>query len=62
MVERLIKKIDKAGGDTVAERDDMAVVGIASMQLLHYWFLDDQRHLQVYKQTQTNYTPESESN
>ncbi len=60
MVERLIKKIDKAGGEVIAERDDMAVVGIASMQLLHYWFIENKRHLQV--PAHTNPTSLSESN
>ena len=38
-VERLMKKTEKAAGQQVSARDDMAMVGIASLQLLHHHFI-----------------------
>jgi asparagine synthase (glutamine-hydrolysing) len=35
----LKKKIDKSNGQTLSARDDMAIVGIVSTQLLHHHFL-----------------------
>jgi asparagine synthase (glutamine-hydrolysing) len=39
MVNLLKKKIEKSNGMTLSARDDMAIVGIVSMQLLHHHFL-----------------------
>ncbi len=38
-VNLLKKKIEKSNGMTLSARDDMAIVGIVSMQLLHHHFL-----------------------
>lgn len=39
-VARLVKKLSRAGGQPVGARDDMALVGILSTQLLHHHFIE----------------------
>ena len=39
-VERLLLKFSQGDGKNVSARDDMALVGIVSLQLLHHHFLD----------------------
>ena len=39
-VNNLLTKMTKAGGKAISARDDMAVVGITSMQLLHHHFIE----------------------
>ncbi len=39
IVERLLLKFSQEGGKNVSARDDMALVGIVSLQLLHHHFL-----------------------
>lgn len=39
-VNNLVTKMTKAGGKAISARDDMAVVGITSMQLLHHHFIE----------------------
>jgi len=39
MVNLLKNKIEKSNGSALSARDDMAIVGIVSMQLLHHHFL-----------------------
>lgn len=38
-VDRLMKKTEKAAGQQMSARDDMSMVGIASLQLLHHHFV-----------------------
>ena len=40
-VGRLIKKLERSSGRPVSARDDMALVGILSTQLLHHHFIDN---------------------
>jgi len=40
-VSRLIKKLERSNGHPASARDDMAVIGILSTQLLHRCFVDD---------------------
>ena len=39
LVNKLIKKANGANGQQIAARDDMAIVGITSMQMLHEQFV-----------------------
>ena len=39
MIKKLIQKCDSNSGKNISARDDMAMVGIVSLQLLHYHFL-----------------------
>ena len=39
-VNRLIAKVERSGGKQMAARDDMALVGIVSTQLLHQQFVE----------------------
>ncbi|MDY6934882.1 MAG: asparagine synthase (glutamine-hydrolyzing) [Spirochaetota bacterium] len=39
-VKNLLKKFSQKGGKNISARDDMALVGIVSLQLLHYHFIE----------------------
>ena len=39
IVDKLFKKANSANGQPIAARDDMAIVGITSMQMLHEQFV-----------------------
>ena len=40
-VEKLVSKANNANGQPIAARDDMAIVGITSMQLLHELYINN---------------------
>jgi asparagine synthase (glutamine-hydrolysing) len=48
-VERLVNKALKAKGKPLSAREDMAMVGIMSLQLLHHHFLEKSGRLNVIK-------------
>ena len=39
-INQLINKTKRANGKPISARDDMAVVGISSLQLLHHHFIE----------------------
>jgi len=39
LIEKLFKKAKNANGQPIAARDDMAIVGITSLQMLHELFV-----------------------
>ncbi len=39
-VGKLLERFKKAGGKNVSARDDMSLVGIVSLQLLHHYFIE----------------------
>jgi hypothetical protein len=43
MVHRLLTKTGKANEEAISARDDMSMVAIASLQLLHYHFLENSK-------------------